>query len=135
MGQFVTIPFDWDDLPEEERKRIVPIIVHTLDERGYPIPEAWFDQGIAPVYRHLVTIAKWHLGDPWDVSRLVQLTVNTLFERYGTDLGRCPWRRVLREAIWTAQNLSAGGSRADRNRQARHGSIQGMEDTIIDPTD
>ena len=27
MGQFVTIPFDYDDLPSEERLQVVPICV------------------------------------------------------------------------------------------------------------
>jgi hypothetical protein len=67
----------------------------------------------------------------------VEATLNILFERHGTDLGRCPWRRVLREAVWVALDLQAGGSRAERNRRSREVSIEGrgMEDAIIDPTD
>jgi hypothetical protein len=135
MGQFVTIPFDYDELPSEERNRVVPICVSVLDRRQYPIPREWFEQGIAPVHGHLVNIARWHLGDPWCVSQVVEATLNILFERYGTDLGRCPWRRVLREAVWVAKDLQAGGSRADRNRRAREVSIDGMENAVIDPTD
>src|SRR5215831_12631730 len=127
MGQFVTIPFDYDDLPSEEQHRVVPICVSVLDRRQYPIPREWFEQGVAPVHGHLVNIARWHLGDPWCVSQVVEATLNLLFERYGTDLGRCPWRRVLREAVWVAKDLQAGGSRADRNRRSREVSIHGME--------
>jgi len=135
VGQFVTIPFDYDDLPLEERIRIIPIIVSALDGRAYPIPWDWFEKGVAPVHGHLVSIARWHLGDPWCVSQLVELTLSILFARHGTSVGRCPWRRVLREAIWVAKDLKAGGTRAHRNRRAREVSIQGLENAVIDPTD
>ena len=36
MGLFVTIPFDYDDLPSEERRRIVPICVSSLTGGNTP---------------------------------------------------------------------------------------------------
>ena len=35
-----------------------------------------------------MNIARWHLGYPWCVSQVVETTLNILFERYGTNLGR-----------------------------------------------
>jgi len=135
VGQFVMIPFDYETLPQQARDRVIPICVPILDRRGYPIPWEWFERGVAPVHEHLVQLAEWHLSDSWCASQIVEIALCNLFERHGSDLGEFPWRRVLREAIWVAKDLSAGGTRADRKRRARHVSVEGFEESIIDPTD
>ena len=135
MGQVIIIPFGYEDLPFHQRDRIVPICVPVLDPRGCEVPAVWFERGIAPVHEQLVAVAEHWLGDPWMVSELAESTVYKLFRRYGQDAGEYPWRRVLREAVWVAKDLHAGGSRAERIHRTAEVSFTELTDTLLDPID
>ena len=39
----VIIPFDYEQLPESERKTIVPICISSVDRHGNPIAAVWFE--------------------------------------------------------------------------------------------
>jgi hypothetical protein len=107
----VIIPFDYEQLPESQRKTIVPICIASVDRHGNPIAPIWFEKGVAPVQDQLRNIARMRLGDVQRVSELVEITVHKLWERHGEDAGTWPWRRVLVRAIWEARDLAAGDSR------------------------
>ena len=132
---FVIIPSDYDLLPAEERGRTVPICVPTHDPDGIPIPAVWFEEGVSPVWAQLVKIAEWVLGDPWCVSELVERIVCSLARRHGGDVGFRPSRRVLREALWVARDLRAGGSRAERRHRHFEVRLDDIQDTLPDPVD
>jgi hypothetical protein len=109
MGVFI-IPFDYEQLPESQRKLIVPICIASVDLNGNPIPRVWIDRGVVPVQEQLRNIARYKLRDVRLVSELVEVTVHKLAERHGEDAGICPWRRVLVRAYWEARDLAAGDS-------------------------
>jgi hypothetical protein len=108
MPPIVMIPRDYDDLPETQRKHIIPICMAALDQKGQPITPEWFFEGVAPVRKQLVGLAHYALGDPWCVSELAEATVHRLWARYGASVGSCPARRVLKKAIWMAEELKIG---------------------------
>ena len=107
----VIIPFDYEQLPDAQRKIVVPVCISSLDRHGNPIARVWFEQGVAPVQDQLRDIARYRLGDVQRVSELAEITVHKLWERHGEDAGILPWRRVWAGAIWEARELAAGGSR------------------------
>ena len=107
----VIIPFDYDQLPESQRKAIVPICIASVDRHGNQIAPIWFEKGVAPIQDQLRNIARMRLGDVQRVSELAEITVHKLWERHGEDAGMLPWRRVLVRAIWEARDLAAGDSR------------------------
>ena len=39
----VIIPFDYEQLPEAQRKAIVPICIASVDRHGNPIAAVWFE--------------------------------------------------------------------------------------------
>ena len=106
----VIIPFDYDQLPESQRKAIVPICIASTDRHGNPIARIWFEQGVVPVQNQLRSLARYKLGDVRRVSELAEITVHKLWERHGEDAGIMPWRRVLVRAVWEARDLASGGS-------------------------
>jgi len=106
----VIIPFDYEQLPESQRKSIVPICIASVDRHGNPIARVWFEQGIYPVQDQLRNIARYKLGDVRLVSELAEITVHKLWERHGEDAGVWPWRRVLVRATWEARDMAAGVS-------------------------
>jgi hypothetical protein len=106
----VIIPFDYEQLPESQRKAIVPICIASVDRHGNPIAPIWFEQGVVPVQNQLRSLARYKLGDVWRVSELAEITVHKLWERHGEDAGIWPWRRVLAHAIWEARDLAVGES-------------------------
>jgi hypothetical protein len=106
----VIIPFDYERLPESQRKSIVPICIASVDRHGNPIARVWFDEGVAPVQEQLRNIARYKLGDVRLVSELAEITVHKLWERHGEDAGVWPWRRVLVRARWEARDMAAGDS-------------------------
>ena len=108
MAPVVMIPQNYDDLPEGQRKQIIPICMAALDRKGQAIAPQWFFDGVAPVRKQLVNLAHYALGDPWCVSELAEATVHRLWSRYGASVGRCPARRVLKKAIWMAEELKIG---------------------------
>ena len=106
----VIIPFDYEQLPEAQRKAIVPICIASVDRHGNPIAPIWFEQGVVPVQDQLRSIARYRLGDVRRVSELVEVTVHRLWERHGEDAGIVPSRRVLIRAMWEARDMAAGES-------------------------
>jgi DNA-directed RNA polymerase specialized sigma24 family protein len=68
----------------------------------------WFSCGVAPVRIQLVALAYRVLGDPWCASELAETTVHRLWARYGESVGRYPSRRVLKKAMWVAEELKSG---------------------------
>jgi hypothetical protein len=107
---FVIIPFDYDQLSDDQKKSIVPICIASRDRHGNPIARIWFEQGVAPVQDHLRTMARLNLGDIHRVSELAERTVHKLWERHGEDVGVTPWNRVMTRAIWEARHMKVGGS-------------------------
>lgn len=108
MG-FVIIPFNYEQLPESQRKAIVPICIASTDRHGNPIARVWFEKGVAPIENHLRKIARLQVGDVRRVSELTETVVHKLWQRYGEDAGALPWRRVYRWALWEARKLAVGG--------------------------
>jgi hypothetical protein len=106
----VIIPFDYEQLPDAQRKTIVPICIASLDRHGNPIARVWFEQGVAPVQDQLRGIARYRLGDVGRVSELAEITVHKLWEQHGEDAGIWPWRRVWARAIWEARDMAVGES-------------------------
>lgn len=106
----VIIPSNYEQLPESERKMIVPICIASVDRFGKPIATVWFEKGVVPVQDQLRRIARVRLGDVQRVSELAEITVHKLWERHGENAGVWPWRRVLVRAVWEARDLAAGNS-------------------------
>jgi hypothetical protein len=107
---FVIIPFDYDQLSDDQKKSIVPICIASVDRFGRAIAPIWFEEGVAPVQNQLRGLARHKLGDVCRVSELAEITVHKLWERHGEDAGILPWRRVLARAVWEARDLTVGGS-------------------------
>jgi hypothetical protein len=108
MKLVVVIPQGYDDLPEPERRRIIPICISAFDQYGNPINPEWFSRGVAPVRRQLVRAARFWLGDPWCVSELVEETVHRLAMMYGSVVPSFPARRVLKKANRLGVELNVG---------------------------
>jgi hypothetical protein len=106
----VIIPFDYEQLPESERKTIVPICISSVDRHGNPIAAVWFEKGVVPIQDQLRGLARIRLGDVQRVSELAEITVHKLWERHGENAGLWPSRRVLVRAMWEARDLAAGNS-------------------------
>ena len=106
----VIIPFDYEQLPDAQRTRIVPICISSLDRHGNPIARVWFEKGVVPVQNQLRSLARYRLGDVRRVSELAEITVHKLWERHREDAGILPCRRVLVRAMWEARDLAAGDS-------------------------
>ena len=106
----IIIPFDYEQLPEAQRKMIVPICIASADRHGNPIAPVWFEQGVAPVQNELRDLARHKLRDVHRVSELAEITVHRLWEMHGEDAGACPWRRVWVQAISEARDMAAGES-------------------------
>ncbi len=139
MAPVVVIPQNYDRLPEHEQKRIIPICIGALDRRGQPIAPAWFSDGVAPVRKHLVSLAHYALGDPWCVSELAESTVHRLWSRYGASVGRYPARRVLKKAMWMAEELKIGDWRR-RKHPSLYLGLDALDEKIreqmlVDPDD
>lgn len=125
---FVIIPFNYDQLPEsQQRKMIVPICIASVDRHGNPIAPIWFEKGVAPVQEQLRRIAQSMLGDIRRVSELAEITTHRLWERHGQDAGRRPSRRVVKRAMWVARDLAAGANwwQIDRTVSLALDSLEG----------
>ena len=112
---FVIIPFDYDQLSDDQKKSIVPICIASVDRYGHPIARIWFEEGVAPIQNQLRGLARFKLGDVCRVSELAEVTVHKLWEQHGENAGFLPWHRVLTRAVWEARDLAAGGSRWRKN--------------------
>lgn len=112
----VIIPSDYEQLPETRRRTTVPIYIQSRDRYGNAIDRAWFDRGVAPIYRELIELAGTTLGDRRMVSDIAEPSVHKLWYRHGSDVGEKPHGRVWRQALWEARDLAAGGWRERKGR-------------------
>lgn len=138
MTSLIVIPQNYEDLPDAQREQIIPICIAARDRKGQLIEPRWFFEGVEPVRKHLVNLAQYALGDAWCVSELAEATVHRLWSRYGASLGRCPWRRVLKKAIWMAEELKIGDWRKRKYPNLYLG-LDGLDEKIreqmlVDPT-
>jgi hypothetical protein len=135
--KFILFPLDYEQLPEPERKAIVPICISSVDRHGNPIDRMWIEEGVAPIQDHLRKIARNQLKDVRRVSELTEIVVHKLWERHGADAGILPWRRVFIWAMWEAQKLAAGDWYSRHTEPLGLDTFQGevQEDSVRDPTD
>lgn len=134
--QVVTIPFDFEKMPDEDRNKIIPICIPRSDEHGNDIAWGWFE-ACAEVQDPLRRIARSWLDDVWRVSELAEKSVHTLWHNHKNNLGIAPARRVLVQARWDAQDLKAG---TYRERKGLTVALEGLTEvlkaeSLIDPTD
>lgn len=137
MG-IVVIPFNYEELPESERSAVIPICIESVDPQGETIAPVWFEQGVAPIQKQLVGLARVSLGDGWLVSELAEVCIHKLWAKHGCEAGVYPWRRVWRTAVWVARDLAAGDWRVRKQRVV----LKSMADwetefpqRSVDPTD
>jgi DNA-directed RNA polymerase specialized sigma24 family protein len=107
----VTIPFDYEQLPEP--KNVVPICIEDTDRRGRKIAWGWFT-AVVPIADRLRGLARRRLNDEWRVSELAETTVHEIWYKHLDDLGLWPSARIWRHAKWKAEDLRLGGWRARR---------------------
>lgn len=136
MESVVTIPFDFEELPADYRKSIVPICIARLDASGEEIAWGWFD-AVVPIQDSLRALARRRLNDVWRVSELTELSVHNLWRRHRHNLGFAPSRRIYKRASWDVEDLRNSGW---RNRRGRELALDAMEDLARecmqrDPTD
>jgi hypothetical protein len=117
---YVVIPFDFEQLPDENRTSIVPICIEKTDRDGHDIAWGWFEAAAA-VQDPLRRLAGSWLKDVWRVSELAEASVHNLWYRHHYELGRRPSSRVLTEAKWYARDLQAG------TWQRRRGVVSGLD--------
>ena len=136
MESVVTIPFDFEELPTDHRKSIVPICIARLDANGEEIAWGWFD-AVVPIQDSLRALARRRLNDVWRVSELTELSVHNLWRRHRHNLGFAPSRRIYKRASWDVEDLRKSGW---RNRRGRELALDAMEEVAReymqrDPTD
>jgi DNA-directed RNA polymerase specialized sigma24 family protein len=119
--QFVTIPFDYDELPEASRAPIIPICVARNDEQGRPIAWGWFE-AVARIPDRMLGLARRYLRDPWRASELSEEAVHRVWRTHGSNFGRHPEGRLYANAAWLAKDLRAG------SWQERRGIVTGLDD-------
>jgi hypothetical protein len=107
--EVVIIPFNYADLPEERRKKVVPIYIEAKDRDGNVIDPVWFEQGVAPISTELTDLAQSVLGDKRMVSDIVQPSVHKVWYRHRHNAGAKPYARIWRQAIWEARDQAAAG--------------------------
>ncbi len=124
----VTIPSNFDELPEPVRRSVVPICLNDVDDRGLAIPHGWID-AVHRVAEPLRLLAKRRLGDVWMVSELTETSVHALAKRHGEDLGRHPHRRIYARARFDAEDLRRVDWRNRRGKVIAPGTL----DHFVDP--
>jgi hypothetical protein len=107
----VTIPFDFDQLPDPSG--VVPICIEDTDREGCPIDRGWLS-AVIPIADPLRRLSRRVLDDVWRVSELAELSVHALWYKHRHNLGRSPSARIFTYAKWKAQDLRAGGRNARR---------------------
>lgn len=112
--EFVTIPFDYYQLPREQRSLIVPICVKKTDCAGTIIAWRWFSEGVVPIADCLRWLARSILNDVWLVSELTEASLHKVWYKHGEDLGVWPSRLLYKHAKWIAEDMRQGGWRARR---------------------
>ncbi len=136
MESIVTIPFNFEELPENHRKSIVPICIARLDAQGEEIAWGWFD-AVVPIQEGLRALARRRLNDVWRVSELTEHSVHNLWRKHRHSLGFAPSRRIYKRAAWDVEDLRNDGWRSRRGRDL---ALDAMEDItreylLRDPTD
>ena len=117
---YVTIPFDFEHFPPDQKESVVPICIERTDRDGGDIAWGWFE-AVAAVQEPLRRLARCWLEDVWRVSELAEASVHTLWYRHRFDLGIRPASRVLAQAKWYARDLQAG------TWQRRRGVVIGLD--------
>lgn len=134
----VIIPFDYENLPDDRRKHVVPIYIESKDRDGDVIDRVWFEEGVAPISKELTNLAESALGDKRMVSDIVQPSVHKVWYRHRHNAGRKPYARIWRQALWEARDQAAGGWRERRFRVVSR-TIEEMDrefpDRTTDPRD
>lgn len=128
---YVVVPQGYFDLSDSKRARIIPICIAAHDRYGQLICPDWFSQGVEPVRRTLIGLARYFLGDPWCVSELAEETVHRLWERYGDSLGDAPHRRVVKKAMRVSLHLSIGDWRR-RKYPKLYSALELLDEKIRD---
>lgn len=126
--EFVTIPFDYDELPAASQSAIVPICIARDDEEGKPIAWEWFE-AIARIPDRLRNLARRHLDDVWRASEISEWALHKIWRLHGRDLGRAPEYRVYAHAAWRAKDLRAGSWHERRGVVI---ALEGLETVIRD---
>ena len=110
--QYVTIPFDFENLSPDVQASTIPICIERCDREGKDIAWGWFE-AVATVQEPLRRLAKSVLEDVWRVSELAEASVHTLWYAHRANLGQ------------TARYSSARPGEVARERSASsaHGSI------------
>jgi hypothetical protein len=126
MESVVTIPYEFEELPEECRRSIVPICIGRRDAEGNEIAWGWFD-AVVPIQDSLRGLARRRLRDVWRVSELTELSVHGLWRKHRDDLGAFPSRRIYRRAMWDVEDLRANGW---RNRRCPDVALDGLQEAI-----
>jgi hypothetical protein len=111
--EFITIPFNYQELSASARNAIVPICIRRTDRDGQTIAWGWFE-AVEAVQERLRALARYRLEDEWRVSELAEVSVHKLWQRHRDQFGLRPGRRVYAQARWEAEDLRAGGWRARR---------------------
>ena len=119
--EFVTIPFDYDELPDVARATVIPICIARNDQQGSPIAWGWFE-AIARIPDRMVSLARRYLCDPWRVSELSEEALHRVWRKHGTDFGQRPEYRIYAHASWHARDLRAG------SWHERRGIVTGLDD-------
>ena len=119
--EFVTIPFDYDELPDVARATVIPICIARNDQQGSPIAWGWFE-AIARIPDRMVSLARRYLCDPWRASELSEGALHRVWRKHGTDFGRRPEYRIYAHATWHARDLRAG------SWHERRGIVTGLDD-------
>ncbi|MEP6539609.1 MAG: hypothetical protein ABJF23_30015 [Bryobacteraceae bacterium] len=112
----VVIPFNYEQLPEDRRNKVVPICIEAKDRDGNLIDPVWFEHGVAPISRELTDLAQSVLGDKRMVSDIAQPSVHKVWYRHRHNFGEKPYARIWRQAIWEARDQAVGGWRERRFR-------------------
>ena len=107
----VTIPFDYDRLPDPSG--IVPICIEDTDRYGCPINPAWFT-AVEPIADRLRRLSRRTLDDVWYVSEITETSVHAMWGKHRHNLGRSPSARIYAHAKWKALDLRVGGRNARR---------------------
>jgi hypothetical protein len=118
--QYVTIPFDFEQLSPDQKTSVVPICIQRTDRDGSDIAWGWFE-AVEAVQEPLRRLARIWLEDVWRVSELAEASVHTLWYKHRFELGMRPSSRILAQAKWQARDLQAG------TWQSRRGVIVGLE--------
>jgi hypothetical protein len=120
MG-LVTIPFDYDKLPEASRATVIPICIARNDHEGRLIAWGWFE-AIARIPDRMLSLARRYLGDVWRGSELSEGALHQVWRQHGDDFGRHPEYRLYAQATWYAKDLQAG------SWQERRGIVTRLDD-------